>query len=319
MGKQPSAHLEDTAKAGATGCTTVAGGSPRDASAPAPLALQKGVNCGAPQMQTDAAEGDHNRLDAGREHCWASERAFTGPACDANHGERPPLPPENMQKGVNCSNHQRTTGNASMNASTAAAETEHRENESEVDTLSAADGNAACEECGRGADCKWGCKLTCSLVDQPHPTRRKYVAKSALEDWQRWAYTRGSGDRVRTASDMRGIAGLTRQALARANMMAFSCPACAGLTDLGAARRAAGRQGRQRLLSTDSCYGCGPNMRPGKLSKAQRGKAQAVLRGAKIVILQPEWANQREGLMMLSGQEAHQAVGRAIASLPAHL
>ena len=44
-----------------------------------------------------------------------------------------------------------------------------------------------------------------------------------------------------------------------------------------------------------------------------------MLRGAKIVILQPEWANQREGLIMLSGQEAHQAVVRAIASLPAHL
>ena len=271
-------------------------------------------------MQTDAATMNGIWLNAEREHSRARGRAIGGQPNDATDVEhRPPSPPWNLQGGVNWLKQQSRGGDASMNASMAAAETEHSESEGEQDALSADAGDAACEECGREAHCMWGCKLTCSLVDQPHPTRRKYVAKSALEDWQRWAYTRGSGDRVRTASDMRGIAGLTRQALARANMMAFSCPACAGLTDLGAARRAAGRQGRQRLLSTDGCYGCGPNMRPGKLSKAQRGKAQAVLRGAKIVILQPEWANQREGLIMLSGQEAHQAVVRAIASLPAHL
>ena len=88
------------------------------------------------------------------------------------------------------------------------------------------------------------CKLTCSRVDNPHPTMRKYVARSTLEDWQRWAYARGSGDRVRTAPDMRGIMEGTQESLARANMLAFSCPACAGLTALKAACQAAKGQGR---------------------------------------------------------------------------
>ena len=164
-----------------------------------------------------------------------------------------------------------------------------------------------------------GCKLTCPMVDQPHPMMRKYVARSDLEDWQRWAYTRGSGDRVRTAPDMRGIAGLTQQALARANKQAFSCAVCAGLTDLRVACQAAKDQGRQRLLATDGCYRCGPSARPGKLAKVQRGKAQAVLRGAKLLIVPPEWADKRQRRVMLSRQEAHQAVARAIAILPAHL
>ena len=145
------------------------------------------------------------------------------------------------------------------------------------------------------------------------------MATSTLDDWQRWAYARGSGDRVRTAPDMRGIAGLTQKALARANMQAFSCPVCEGLTDLRAARQAARQQGRQRLLATDGCYRCGPGARPGKLAKVQRDKAKAVLDGRKMMIVQPEWADKRQKRIMLSRQGAHQAASRAIAVLPAHL
>ena len=166
------------------------------------------------------------------------------------------------------------------------------------------------------ADCTTGCRLTCSRVDVPHPTLRKYVAMSSIEDWQRWADARGSGLRERTAPDMRGRMVGTQDALARANMLAFSCPACEGLVDLCAARRAAKRQGRQRLLGTDGCYRCGPNMRPGKLIKSQMGKGEAVRRGAKLLIVRPEWTTQRQGLRMLSGQEAHHAATRATDVLP---
>ena len=204
-----------------------------------------------------------------------------------------------------------------MDSSPATAIAEPSDGESDLEPLERP-GDARCEGCGTGqaGGIMGGCKLTCPIVDQPHPMMRKYVARSDLEDWQRWAYTRGSGDRVRTAPDMRGIAGLTRQALARANKQAFSCPACGGLTDLRVACQAAKGQGRQRLLAIDGCYRCGPNARPGKLAEVQRGKAQAVLSGRKILIVQPLWADKRDRRVMLSAGEAHQAVARAINALP---
>ena len=207
---------------------------------------------------------------------------------------------------------------ALMNECPAAIGAQHDESEGELEA-SMVRADMACEECGGGADGMGGCKLTCSLADVPHPTRRKLVARSGIEDWQRWADARGSGLRERTAPDMRGTMGGTQRALARANMLMFCCPACDGLTELRAARQAARRQGRLVLLATDGCYGCGPNARPGKLSKAQRGKAHAALHGAKILIVRPQWADERKGLVMLSGLEAHQAVDRAIAVLPESL
>ena len=207
-----------------------------------------------------------------------------------------------------------------MESGPTAAEAQLSAGEGDSDMLERP-GEALCEECGseQVGGIMGACKLTCSKVDAPHPTMRKYIAKSTLEDWQRWAYRRGSGDRVRTAPDMRGVMKGTQQALARANMQAFGCPVCEGLTDLRVARQAAKQQGRQRLLATDGCYGCGPNARPGKLAQVQKHKAQAVLSGAKILIVQPEWADKRQRCIMLSGQEAHQAVARTIAVLPAHL
>ena len=235
-------------------------------------------------------------------------------------GDGPPSPPCKLQKGATFPNQLLLMDDASMEPSPAEARPRVSAGESDPDATERL-GDARCEACGAGqAEGIMGaCKLACSKVDVPHPTMRKYVAQSTLEDWQRWAYTRGSGDRVRTAPDMRGVAGLTQQALARANSQAFSCPACAGLTDLRVACQAAKDQGRLRLLATDGCYRCGPNARPGKLAEVQAGKARAVLTGRKILIVQPEWADKRDRCIMLSVREAHQAVARAIAILPAHL
>ena len=276
--------------------------------------LQKGAT------GMDNTTNQNGRVGTDDEHTeWNQIAGTPGPTpriIDDRAAGRPRLSPWPLLKCVFHRDHLQQTNAMSANARPGTANTQGGE-DAEATRCATCDADAGvCEECGMGADCPTGCRLTCSMVDVPHPTMRKFVATSSIEDCQRWADARGSGLRERTAPDMRGQMAGTQAALARANMLAFSCPACEGLTDLSAARRAARRQGRQRLLGSDGCYRCGPSVRPGKLAKAQMGKVQAVGRGGKLLIVRPEWATQRQGLRMLSGQEAHQATTRAIAALP---
>ena len=318
--EHPTAQLRSIGSPGATDCNGPATAPAIHESAVPPISLQKGVNQLDPASRT-ATRAMSNAWSTGENEHKAPCTKAAGPEAGRNaRHHRPPPPPCKLQKGAGWSNFHLSTGGVAMGPGPATAVSQLSDGDGDPEALGRP-GDVLCEECGakQDGDIMGGCKITCSFADQPHPSLRKYVAQSTLEDWQRWAYTRGSGDRVRTAPDMRGVAGLTQQALARANSQAFSCPACAGLTDLRVACQAAKDQGRLRLLATDGCYRCGPSARPGKLAKVQRGKAQAVLRGAKLLIVPPEWADKRQRRVMLSRQEAHQAVARAIAILPAHL
>ena len=167
-----------------------------------------------------------------------------------------------------------------------------------------------CAACGQLG----GCRITCPLADQPHPTHRKRVARADQHDSYRWISVRGV--RGRSGEERRGTSAGSARARARANALTFCCPTCSHLVDLNAACKSARKQGRCTLQAGDGCLRCGTHYRPGKFANAQKLKIEGLMQGKRTLIVPPECVGEDACATMLSGTEAASCIAEAQLRFP---
>ena len=263
----------------------------------------------APQHKTMTREG--RQADRGEQTQCKNARGQTqgDGAADARAHERPPRSPMGHSKTREQRMHSQTS---ERDDDEAGATEELRHGELDAESMAVlAPADDRCTFCDSPP--QEGCPLTCPHAHQPHPTKRKRVARASGQDVARWHGARG--DRGRATEERRGKSAGTAQARARAGGLTTVCRNCDGLVDFKAASAAARRDEREVLRAHDGCFFCGEHYRASKHEKGQRCKIAAVLAGTRAIVARPAEVNERQGLMLLSADEARACLARADAAL----